>query len=79
MELVWRARSWATNVGSSAVVAVLSGQILWAAIGIATDFEAADAFAKKYIWHILGSFYVLSFVLRRPAPRKFRSDRVAED
>lgn len=69
VRLIWRSTSWWNNLWSSAVLAVLGAIIVWAIVGIALGFNTADRLAKVYQWHLIGTLFALSLVLRRPATK----------
>lgn len=62
----WRSTSWSRNAWTSAVLAVVTAQILWVAVGFGYGFETADRLTTEYLWYLVGTLFALFFVVRAP-------------
>ncbi len=68
--LAWRSTSWTHNIWTSVIVAVVSAQILWLAVGFLYGFDRAATLTDEYLWYLVGSLFIVFFTIRAPRPNR---------
>ncbi len=64
--LTWRSTSWIHNIWTSSVLAVVSAQILWIAIGFGYGFDTAARLGDEYLWYVVGLPFTVFLTIRIP-------------